>query len=322
MSELALQHILGGMALDPEALAFAREVLRVGSAPRGRKTGVRPSQPYAVEQEYARLTRAVASATGDALRVLVMEWARQGGDVDGLRRVLTNLRHRLIGAREVEAEVERIAYRVTLWNAVDMAQVLGIPVDVRAKSTEALSLWRLRQVALVRSVAEQQIDRVEQAALAFVADSVVVDAPATPLHQRGVHGVGRARQIAGATEEQARAVAASVENAVARGTRAEALAETLQDELGISQRRAELIARDQILAANAALTRQQHQDAGVDEYEWSTSGDDRVRPEHEHANGKIFRWDGSGAPAAGVKGASAHPGEAILCRCVALPHFG
>lgn len=107
-----------------------------------------------------------------------------------------------------------------------------------------------------------------------------------------------------------------------RGTRAEDLAAALEEELGISRRRAELIARDQVLAANAALTKQQHQDAGVEQYEWSTASDDRVRPEHERVNGHVFRWDGEGAPGAGVKGASAHPGEAIQCRCVALPHFG
>lgn len=307
------ERILGAFARDPALLAFARQVLRPATAPvrRARPTGVRPSQPVAIEREYARLTTAVADVTGEALRSLVLAWARRGGDAGGLRADLADLRSRLVNAQAVEAEVQRIAERIATWNAVDMARVLGVPLDTRGtRALDALSVWRAQQGALVRSVAEQQIERVEREALALVTD----DVSTSPLE--------RARRIVGATEEQARAVAAAVERGVARGVRAEDLAAALEEELGISQRRAQIIARDQVLAANAQLTRQQHTDAGVEEYEWSTSGDDRVRPEHERANGQIFRWDGGGAPGAGVKGASAHPGEAILCRCVALPHFG
>lgn len=306
------ERILGRFARDPEMLAWARQVLRPPSAVRrARPTGVRPSQPLAIEREYARLTVAMADVTGEALRAVVLAWARRDGDADGLRADLAALRRRMLQAQAVDAEIQRIAERIATWNAVDMAKVLGVPLNTRSpRALTALSTWQTRQGALVRSVAEQQIERMEREAIALTTDDV------------GGVGLARARQIVGVTEEQARAVAAAVERGVTRGTRAEDLAAALEEELGISQRRAQLIARDQVLAANAALTQQQHRDAGVEQYEWSTSGDDRVRPEHERANGQVFRWDGGGAPGAGVKGEAAHPGEAIQCRCVALPHFG
>ncbi len=79
----------------------------------------------------------------------------------------------------------------------------------------------------------------------------------------------------------------------------------------VSDSRAELIARDQVLSLNAQITAQRQQDAGITEYVWTTSQDERVRPEHEALEGQTFSWDDP--PDEG------HPGEAVMCRCVAFP---
>lgn len=94
----------------------------------------------------------------------------------------------------------------------------------------------------------------------------------------------------------------------------------IQRTYGIEKRHARLIARDQMAKLNADLTKSQQQDAGVEEYTWSTSGDSRVRDRHRSLNGKTFSWNDP--PVVDTKtGRRCHPGEDYQCRCVALPKF-
>lgn len=91
-------------------------------------------------------------------------------------------------------------------------------------------------------------------------------------------------------------------------------------EYSMTRKHAKFIARDQIAKLNCEITRKQQQDAGVEEYEWSDSGDERVRPRHDELNGKRFRWDDP--PIVDRKTARrCHPGQDYQCRCVALPVF-
>jgi SPP1 gp7 family putative phage head morphogenesis protein len=110
-------------------------------------------------------------------------------------------------------------------------------------------------------------------------------------------------------------VDAVVRAGVSQGVGVKGLAKELERINGIDKRRAELIASDQIGKANAALTQHRQTDLGIEEYEWSSSNDSRVRPTHAAAEGKIFRWD---TPPASTGG---HPGHAVRCRCSALANF-
>ncbi len=101
------------------------------------------------------------------------------------------------------------------------------------------------------------------------------------------------------------------------GRHVESMAKDIQRQLvDVSASRAELIARDQILTLNAKITRHRQKAAGIDSYEWTTSGDERVREEHDALDGQTFSWDGEGDPEEG------HPGEAVNCRCTAFPVLG
>lgn len=95
------------------------------------------------------------------------------------------------------------------------------------------------------------------------------------------------------------------------GLRVEELTGKLLDRGDVSESRAELIARDQTLKLNGAITEIRQTNAGVTEYIWSTSLDERVREEHASLEGETFSWDSP--PEVG------HPGEDFQCRCVALP---
>jgi SPP1 gp7 family putative phage head morphogenesis protein len=102
------------------------------------------------------------------------------------------------------------------------------------------------------------------------------------------------------------------------GTRVEDLQEELEQRFGFAEKRAALIARDQVGKLNSELTQLRHEAVGVVEYVWSTSRDERVRPDHAALDDKTFRYD---APPIVDRrtGRRAHPGGDIQCRCGAIP---
>jgi SPP1 gp7 family putative phage head morphogenesis protein len=101
------------------------------------------------------------------------------------------------------------------------------------------------------------------------------------------------------------------------GVDAKTLARRLAYDEGVSASRARLWARDQTLKLNGELTRSTHEEAGVEEYVWSTSSDERVRDRHAGLDGQRFRWDDP--PVVSKDGRREHPGGDFQCRCVALP---
>ena len=104
------------------------------------------------------------------------------------------------------------------------------------------------------------------------------------------------------------------------GNTTTSILQEIQYRYGVTKRRARLIARDQIGKLNSEVTKFQQEKAGCKYYQWDTSGDKRVRKEHQELDGKIFSWDDS-HPATNKKGDIIYPGSEIQCRCVALPVF-
>lgn len=98
---------------------------------------------------------------------------------------------------------------------------------------------------------------------------------------------------------------------VRRGTVARDIATDIRDRFGVSRSRATLIARDQVGKFNGELTQLRHQEAGITEYIWRTSKDERVRASHRVLDGRRFKW--SEPPEEG------NPGESVQCRCTAEP---
>lgn len=96
------------------------------------------------------------------------------------------------------------------------------------------------------------------------------------------------------------------------------ITEQIQESYQISKRHARLIARDQMGKLNARINRKLHEDAGVHKYEWSDSGDQRVRESHRRLNGQIFEYSN---PPETDDGRHCNPGEDYQCRCVDLAVF-
>lgn len=114
-------------------------------------------------------------------------------------------------------------------------------------------------------------------------------------------------------EETFKRIEQQVLRAKIEGRSVSNLRKDLQKEFGISDRRATLIARDQMAKLTSDLNRRRQEQIGITEYIWQTSRDERVRPRHRDLDGEQFKW---GEPTGAEEGLP--PGQPIQCRCVAI----
>ncbi|KAA0970821.1 hypothetical protein FPY71_10115 [Aureimonas fodinaquatilis] len=121
--------------------------------------------------------------------------------------------------------------------------------------------------------------------------------------------VGLIRRLA---DDTVAAVQTAVTNAILRGRTAPQLRKDLTGLFGISDRRAKTIARDQISKVTSDLNRKRHEQAGITEYVWMTSQDERVRSLHLSLEGKEYKY---AEPTGAEQGLP--PGQPINCRCIA-----
>jgi SPP1 gp7 family putative phage head morphogenesis protein len=110
-----------------------------------------------------------------------------------------------------------------------------------------------------------------------------------------------------------------VSRGVTTGARAEEIAKEIFEVTKMTERRAQLIAIDQIQKANGVIS-QQRKEQLSDEYIWRNMDDRKVRGNpnglypkvkysHWDREGKTYKW--SDPPPDG------HPGKAVKCRCIA-----
>ena len=113
-----------------------------------------------------------------------------------------------------------------------------------------------------------------------------------------------------------------------RGGRWEDAARELTQAMRVNDKRAKLIARDQIGKLNSDLQQHSQTSAGITRYRWSTSKDYAVRgrPGGEYAKSKEDHWELEGTehewstpPKIPGIAEHAHPGQRPNCRCIAVP---
>lgn len=147
--------------------------------------------------------------------------------------------------------------------------------------------------------------------------------------------------ITRASGDMQKAIGIRVRDGVNNGWTADRVRSNIRRDLpGMCDRRAAVIARDQVAKLNSGLSRGRMEQAGFETYIWSTSMDERVRgnpgglypgavPSHWVMEGRVCRWDNPGVwqdrdgkwvPRAD-DAPTTHPGMAIMCRCVAVPNW-
>ena len=110
-----------------------------------------------------------------------------------------------------------------------------------------------------------------------------------------------------------------VSDTLATGKPTKVLRDEIMDRWDVSYSQASFYARDQTAKVVSAVNQHRQTTLGVVEYQWSTSGDGRVRQEHAALDGSIQKW--AEPPVADLRGTRGHPGEVWQCRCVAQPVF-
>lgn len=189
---------------------------------------------------------------------------------------------------------------------------------------DSFNAFRLLVGAMVRSVSQQvgELLKLEgrrhtkawmgSARRAFSVDlsSVVADEDLESYLEAAA--LRNASLIRGLADDIMKRVATETTNALIGGKSAAELKTILKRQLEIGDARARLIARDQTGKLTADLNRIRHEQAGIDEYIWRTSQDERVRPRHRDLEGKQYKY---GEPTGAEEGLP--PGQPIQCRCIA-----
>lgn len=125
------------------------------------------------------------------------------------------------------------------------------------------------------------------------------------------------RLISHATEDWLDDVKDTLDEDEANGLRVEEIAKHLEQRSDVSAARARLVARDQTLKLASSITQARQTQAGVSQYRWSTSKDERVREMHADLEGQIIDWDDP--PVTDKYGNTNHAGQDYQCRCVSIP---
>ncbi len=195
------------------------------------------------------------------------------------------------------------------------AKLKGVFTRLAAMSAN-VSTWAIGQA---NAVASMVLGDVDTRLTASIKQSLKVDITGMLGREgsirdaMGVAVKANIELITSIPEQYLEKVEQAVVEAMADGLRHEEIIDEIERIGGVTESRAKLIARDQIGKLNSDFNRIRQTDLGIDEYTWSTSGDERVRDEHADLDGKTFRWNDP--PPEG------HPGEPIQCRCVAIPVF-
>lgn len=196
----------------------------------------------------------------------------------------------------------------------------------KAMHQDSYSRWRKKLDQLdknlkkLREPAVSEYDAMASAVTARTAQAAKTLLGATPPQTGIADYTARVRdENIGLIENAAREYAADVREVFDDPANFGLTVKELQDKLvergSVSESRAELIARDQTLKFNAGINRIRQVNAGIERYVWSTSHDERVRPEHAELDGQVFSW--SSPPQ--LENGPLHPGQDYNCRCVALP---
>lgn len=117
--------------------------------------------------------------------------------------------------------------------------------------------------------------------------------------------------ITGLADDTLKRIEQTVYNNSIAGNSVTTLRKALQEDFGVSDRRAKLIARDQTAKLNSDLNRRRQEQAGVTSYTWTTSRDERVRERHRQLDGKVYKWGEATGAENGLP-----PGQPINCRCI------
>lgn len=245
--------------------------------------------PSAMMRDYARILRAVARALAEATK-------------QHMALIDSHLR-----TDESESEfilrIIREAYEATGTTAAAMAQAQRIAEQVKGYNEQEF-------YAVLRSVMGVNIF-IQAPDLRRIMDEFAAE---------------NVRLIKSIPEQYFDKLQGVVSRGLQEGAMTRDVAGEIRELYGVTSKRSQLIARDQIGSLNGMISQSRQIAAGIGAYKWSTSRDSRVRESHTDREGRYYAWPGSGMAGKIINGKTVltlfngkPPGMEIDCRCVALP---
>lgn len=239
-----------------------------------------------IERDYARRLLELVQVTTEELEILIAELPS------------------LIESARIDALIRL--------DVGESEKVRGLIAQARERIRNRLSTNRLTELATefatqTSEFSRRQLDRQLRSALGidiFHRDPRLL----TIVENFAARNVSLARNI---PDKLLSDVEEVVVRGLRRGTSSRSLAQQIRERTGVGERRAQLIARDQVSRLNGQINAARQVDLGIEEFTWQTMQDERVRPEHQERQGVRYRFDD---PPDGEL-----PGEPINCRCWADP---
>lgn len=226
---------------------------------------------------------------------------------------------------EFEQEIERVL-RVEKYGTLDaplVSRLLTLFDELDEK-------WSKRFAKASRKLADRIAERIDVASrtnlnssLREASGELTLSVPKMPAGLGDKMAAAAAENVAlikSIPSKYAEQIRSSVLSSVQTGGKGSAQILKEVKHLGHStEKRAELIARDQTRKITSAMNGERAQAVGVEEFEWVHSGGGNdPRPEHVAMNGKIYRYDDP--PVIDSKtGERGLPGQLINCGCTARP---
>lgn len=240
----------------------------------------------------------------------VDKWSARADCMDGPAKTITLInREDAKDVRIVADVIENIRIQYTA--AIDTAAASAF-IDEFTEQMEADTLrqWRIHVAA--QGSANQKLS---EKALLFAVDESPGIPPGLKKKFRGINlslivdkGGVRVPPI---PTKHFTVLKRILHDGVRRNLRVESIRDNIRHLKGVNDRRALVIARDQVGKHHGNMMQVRHSNLGVDAYFWLDVGDERVRDEHEARRGDRFLW--SNPPPDG------HPGQPVNCRCSAVP---
>lgn len=274
---------------------------RRGKTPRTRAARLQaaPGQPVAIQTRY----------TSALFKI-----------IDGLRLISLDALKPLL--REDKLTLNHEGMNNAKLDADDIGAIFRA---LRLRMGEALSLPQLRRI--IEGVAED-ID-IKNASDVGRLLGIDLGSDVTLSNYLGDFIRENVRLVESVTFEQLDRMEEIVRESLVNGTPVARLRDALVESFDLPKNRAALIARDQTLKANAELTQLRQQRAGVTEYIWTSSRDERVRgkPGGKWSNSESDHWSLDGQRCSWLNppvtndatGERNHPGQDYQCRCIAIP---
>ena len=211
------------------------------------------------------------------------------------------LLYRLLAHKLTAAEQQLLSSDPYLWEQVISSLEGEMGSDAQGKTDQAILNQAFSHIdRTTREGLQKQIERLTGQSLWLGVHATSLLDAFVDEHQKLIKVVQR---------EHLDKIGLAIKRGIREGRLQKDIAKDIRQMTDMSKRRAQLIARNGPLQYSGVLTKHNQMSAGIEQYRWQTSHDERIRDSHRKRDGEIFNWDGPGP----------HPRSEVNCRCDAVP---